>query len=103
MVALEICDQLTAEDLSKGYEMGGMGEIDYDGNVLRIGGNDKKVIAADKEGCDIFFAPNENGAKDSNYTVEKKTAEEIGTDMDIVPVDTFADALDYNQQLEPKK
>src|SRR5699024_852146 len=103
MFALVIFDQLTEEDLTKGYEMAGTGEIDYDGNVLRIGGIDKKVIAADKEGCDIFFSPNENGAKDSNYTVAKKTAEEIGTDMDIVPVDTFADALDYIQHLEPKK
>src|SRR5699024_11199874 len=99
----EIYDQLTEEDLTKGYEMAGTGEIDYDGNVLRIGGSDKKVIAADKEGCDIFFAPNENGAQDSTYTVAKKTAEEISNDMDIVSVDTFADALDYIQQLEPKK
>lgn len=99
MFSLEIYDQLTENDLTSGYDIAGTGEVDYNGNVIRIGGIDKKVIAADKEGCDIFFAPNEEGAKDSNYSVAKQTAEEIGTDMKIVPVDTFEDALDYLQGL----
>src|SRR5690625_3079114 len=104
MFSLEIYDQLTEKDLTKGYEIAGTGEVDYDGNVLRIGGIDKKVIAADRAGSDIFFAPNENGgAKDSNYQVAKETAEEINTDMKIVPVDTFDDALKYLQKLEPVK
>lgn len=102
MFSLEIYDQLTKNDLTSGYQIAGTGEIDYEGNVQRIGGIDKKVIAADDEGCKIFFAPNENGAEGSNYQVAKKTAEEIGTDMKIVPVDTFEDALHYLQELEPK-
>ncbi|MFD2043996.1 SepM family pheromone-processing serine protease [Ornithinibacillus salinisoli] len=102
MFSLEIYDQLTEEDLTKGYEIAGTGEVDYEGNVLRIGGIDKKVIAADREGCDIFFAPNENGASNSNYDIAKKTAEEIGTDMEIIPVNTFQDALTYLQELEKK-
>ncbi|MUK89547.1 PDZ domain-containing protein [Ornithinibacillus sp. L9] len=102
MFSLEIYDQLTEEDLTKGYEIAGTGEVDYEGNVLRIGGIDKKVIAADREGCEIFFAPNENGASDSNYEIAKKTAEKIGTDMKIVPVDTFEDAQSYLQELEKK-
>ncbi|WP_164669111.1 SepM family pheromone-processing serine protease [Virgibacillus doumboii] len=100
MFSLEIYDQLTKKDLTKGYQIAGTGEVDYNGNVLRIGGIDKKVIAADEEGCDIFFAPNEDGAKDSNYQVAKQTAEEIGTDMKVVPVETFKDALNYLQELE---
>lgn len=103
MFSLEIYDQLTEKDLTKGHQIAGTGEVDYEGNVLRIGGIDKKVIAADDEGCDIFFAPNEDGAKNSNYKVAKKTAEEIGTDMKIVPVDNFDDALHYLQKLEPKE
>lgn len=102
MFSLEMYDQLTEKDLTKGYQIAGTGEIDYEGNVQRIGGIDMKVIAADDEGCKVFFAPNENGAKDSNYKLAKKTAEEIGTDMKIVPVDTFEDALHYLQELEPK-
>ncbi|WP_430786142.1 SepM family pheromone-processing serine protease [Virgibacillus flavescens] len=102
MFSLEIYDQLTKKDLTSGYQIAGTGEIDYEGNVQRIGGIDKKVIAADDEGCKIFFAPNENGAAESNYEIAKETAEEIGTDMKIVPVDTFEDALTYLQELQPK-
>lgn len=100
MFSLEIYDQLTEEDITKGKQIAGTGEVDYDGNVLRIGGIDKKIVAADREGIDIFFAPNEGGAENSNYQVAVKTAEEIDTDMIIVPVDTFADALEYLEQNE---
>ncbi|WP_087973030.1 SepM family pheromone-processing serine protease [Oceanobacillus rekensis] len=100
MFSLEIYDQLTEEDLTKGKEIAGTGEVDYDGNVLRIGGIDKKIVAADQEGIDIFFAPNENGKENSNYQVALKTADDIGTDMVIVPVDTFSDALNYLEQLK---
>ncbi len=100
MFALEIYDQLTEEDLTGGLNIAGTGEIDYEGNVHRIGGVDKKVIAAHRKGCDIFFAANENGKKDSNYAVAKQTAEEIDTDMKIIPVDTFEEALTYLKELE---
>ncbi|WP_368654716.1 SepM family pheromone-processing serine protease [Ornithinibacillus sp. 4-3] len=100
--ALEIYDQLIEEDLTKGYQIVATGELDFEGNVIRIGGIDKKVVAADRQGCDIFFVPNENGAKGSNYEVAQQTAEEIKTDMEIVPVDTFQDAVDYMNQLDPK-
>src|SRR5699024_3495420 len=34
MFSLEIYDQLTEEDLTKGYQIAGSGEIDYEGNVI---------------------------------------------------------------------
>lgn len=102
MFALEIYNQLTEEDISKGYNVVGTGEVDFEGNVLRIGGIDKKVVAAHKKNCDIFFVPNENGATDSNYVVAKQVAEAINTNMKIVPIDHFNDALHYLQQLDPK-
>ncbi|CQR47807.1 Lon protease 1 [Paraliobacillus sp. PM-2] len=100
MFALEIYDQLTKEDLTKGYQIAGTGEISYEGDVMRIGGIDKKVVAADEEGCDIFFAPNESGVKDSNYHVALQTAKEINSSMKIVPVDTFDDAIEYLSNLK---
>lgn len=100
MFALEIYDQLTEEDITKGYKIAGTGEIDYDGNIYRIGGVDKKVVSADREGIDIFFVPNENGRADSNYEIAKQTAEEIDSEMEIVPVDTFDDALNYLEELQ---
>lgn len=99
VLTLELYDQLTAGDLTNGLKIAGTGEVDYEGNVGRIGGVDKKVIAADKEGCVIFFAPNEGGRDDSNYQVAKETAEAIGSDMVIVPVDTIDDALKYLENM----
>ena len=95
MFALEIYDQLTESDLTKGYQICGTGEIDYDGNVARIGGVDKKIVAADQAGCDVFFVPNEHGSDTSNYVTAKEAAEDIGTEMDIVPVDHFDEAVAY--------
>lgn len=102
MFALKIYDLLTEEDLTRGYEIAGTGEVDYDGHVLRIGGIDKKVIAAHKAGCDIFFVPFEKGAAGSNFELALETAKKINASMEIVPVDTFAEAVEYLQQL-PKK
>lgn len=99
VLTLELYDQLTAGDLTHGKKIAGTGEVDYDGNVGRIGGVDKKVVAADEEGCEIFFVPNENGREDSNYQIAKQTKEAIGSDMVIVPVDTVSDALKYLNNL----
>lgn len=95
MFALEIYDQLTEGDLTNGNQICGTGEIDYAGNVGRIGGVDKKVVAADKAGCDVFFVPNENHSETSNYVTAKETADDIGTEMEIVPVDHFDEAVAY--------
>ncbi|WP_394219828.1 SepM family pheromone-processing serine protease [Halobacillus trueperi] len=103
MFSLEIYDQLTEPDITKGYEIAGTGEINYEGQVGRIGGIDKKVVAASDHGAEVFFAPNEEGRDGSNYQIAKETAEKIDTDMKVVPVDTFQDAVDYLQDLEPKK
>lgn len=101
MFALEMYNQLTEEDITKGYHIAGTGEIDFDGKVRRIGGVDKKVVAAHRQGMDIFFAPNEEASEQSNYEVAKQTAEQINTTMEIVPVDTFQDALAYLEKKDP--
>src|SRR5699024_6244724 len=66
MLSLKIYEPFTEVDLTKWYQIAANGEIDYDGKVYRIGGMDKKIIAADRECCYIFYAPNENGAEGSN-------------------------------------
>lgn len=95
MFALSIYNQLIEEDLTKGLKIAGSGQLDYDGNVLPIGGIDKKVIAADKKDIDILFAPAINTNSKSNYAEAKETASEINTEMKIVPVETFEDVLNY--------
>ncbi|MFE8703650.1 SepM family pheromone-processing serine protease [Cytobacillus sp. FJAT-54145] len=103
MFSLEIYNQLIEEDITRGYEIAGTGTISPDGTVGRIGGIEQKIIAADKVGADIFFAPNEEGAEDSNYKAAVKTAEDIGTNMKIVPVDTFEEAIQFLKNLTPEK
>jgi PDZ domain-containing protein len=100
MFALEIYNQLVEEDITKGHKIAGTGTINIDGEVGPIGGISQKVVAADREGAEIFFAPNEHGAADSNYREAVKTAKEIGTKMKIVPVDTFDDAIRYLKHMQ---
>lgn len=111
MFTLEILNQLLPEDLTKGYNIAGTGEMRLDGTVGRIGGIDYKVIAADRDGIEIFFAADDEISPElkakypdleSNYATAVKTAENIGTKMKIVPVKTIDDAINYLEQLEPK-
>lgn len=102
MFSLEIYNQLIKEDLTKGYQIAGTGTIDPSGTVGPIGGIEQKIVAADKAGAEIFFAPNEKGAKDSNYKAAVKTARDIKTKMKIVPIDTFDQAVTYLKKLPSK-
>lgn len=102
MFSLEIYNQLTKGDLTKGYQIAGTGTMDEEGKVGPIGGIGQKIVAADNSGADIFFAPNENGATHSNYKDALVAAKDIGTKMKIVPVDSFDDAVNYLEQLKKK-
>lgn len=104
MFTLEILNRLLDEDITKGYNIAGTGTMESDGTVGRIGGIDQKVIAADNQGIEIFFAPNDatEGAKQSNYELAKKTAAKIGTDMKVVPVKNIEEAMSYLENLQPK-
>ncbi|RNA69705.1 SepM family pheromone-processing serine protease [Alteribacter keqinensis] len=98
MFALEIYNQLVEEDITKGNQIAGTGSLSEEGEVGRIGGVKQKVIAADRAGAKVFFAPNENGLEGSNYDIALETAESIGTDMEVIGVDSFEEALEYLEQ-----
>lgn len=102
MFSLEIYNQLTEVDFTKGYKIAGTGTISPEGKVGRIGGIQQKIVAADRSGAEIFFAPSEKMDGESNYEEAVKTAKDIGTDMIIVPVETFEEAVQYLEDLEPK-
>ena len=104
MFSLQLYNELVERDITHGMEIAGTGTISANGTVGRIGGIEQKVIAADKAGVDVFFAPMDiiperiqksNPDLKPNYEEALKTAEEIGTEMKIVPVKTFEDALEY--------
>ena len=112
MFTLEIINQLDMSDITKGYTVAGTGEMLPGGTVGRIGGIDFKVMAADRDGMEIFFAPDDelpeevkkaNPGIKSNYEEAAATAKKIGTTMKVVPVKTVDDALDYLDTLDPKK
>ena len=92
MFSLEIINQLTEEDITKGYNIAGTGTLNEDGTVGRIGGAAQKLVAADKAGADYFLAPAENGRENSNYQEALAAAEDINTDVQVIPINTIDDA-----------
>ncbi|WP_261805777.1 SepM family pheromone-processing serine protease [Lapidilactobacillus luobeiensis] len=104
MFSLQVYEQLTGNQLRRGRKIAGTGTIAADGTVGAIGGIDKKVVAADRAGATIFFAPDDPVTKAikradpdylNNYQTAKKAAKKIGTKMKIVPVKKFNDVLTY--------
>jgi len=104
MFALEIYNRFDPLDITKGYTIAGTGEISSSRQVGVIGGIRHKVIGADAEGADIFFAPadyhdEERNIHIPNYSEAAKTAQEIGSKMQIVEVSSLGDALEFLRQL----
>ncbi|UQS83757.1 SepM family pheromone-processing serine protease [Bombilactobacillus thymidiniphilus] len=104
MFSLQIYEQIAQKDLTKGRIVAGTGTIDDQGKVGPIGGIDKKVVAADKQGANIFFAPQDDikvkskrhiTSEPSNYAVAKQTAKKIKTKMKIIPVKNLPAAINY--------
>ncbi|WP_461224146.1 SepM family pheromone-processing serine protease [Lacticaseibacillus suihuaensis] len=104
MFALETYTLITHQRLRQGQNVAGTGTIEADGTVGQIGGIDKKVVIANKEGAKVFFVPNQPATKailkadpsyQNNYAVAKKAAKAIGSHMVVVPVKHLQDAVDY--------
>ncbi|KRM23839.1 SepM family pheromone-processing serine protease [Latilactobacillus graminis] len=104
MFTLQVYNQLTQRNLTSGRKIAGTGTMDSGGNVGPIGGIDKKVLIASREGAKVFFAPDDPVTKailkvephyQNNYAIAKAAAKKIGTKMKIVPVKTLDDALNY--------
>lgn len=108
MFSLQVYKMLV-EDFDLTLDIAGTGTITENGEVGRIGGIDKKIVAADREGAAVFFAPDddyddqileENPEYKSNFEVAVETAEAIDSDMEIVPVKHINDAIEYLNSLE---
>jgi len=91
MFTLEILNQLTPGDLTRGHKIAGTGTISLDESVGEIGGVVQKVAAAKRDGAEIFFVP-ENNAEEA-----REAAENLG--IKLVPVRTLQDVLDYLENL----
>ncbi|MEG0254928.1 MAG: SepM family pheromone-processing serine protease [Vagococcus sp.] len=104
MFTLELYSLITKTDIRNGKDIAGTGTISTDGVVGRIGGIDKKVIAADQEGAELFFAPDDLIEKEdkklnpkikTNYQEAKDAVEKNNLSIKVIPVKTVKDALDY--------
>ncbi|WP_249306010.1 SepM family pheromone-processing serine protease [Lederbergia citrea] len=103
MFSLEIYNQSTPGDITKGYEIAGTGTINMDGNVGQIGGIREKIAAVNKAGVDIFFCPADVTPADTNEKDVMDEAQKEGYNVTIVPVKTLQEAIDYLEKLPPKK
>lgn len=92
MFTMEILNQLTPEDLTKGRKIAGTGTISLDEQIGEIGGIEQKVAAAYRDGAEIFFAPKKNAE------AAMKAAE--GLDIEVVSVTKLDDILNYLEELK---
>lgn len=90
MITLALYSNLNKIDLTKGKKIAGTGTIDINGNVGEISGVKYKLIGAVNEKADVFLVP-----EGKNYKEAKKIKKERGYKIDIVPVETFEEALNY--------
>lgn len=90
MYTLAIIELLTADDLTNGHVVAGTGTVAGDGTVGAIGGIRQKVVAAEAAGAEVILVP--EGNYEAALTAERTT-------IDIVPVATVDQALDYLEAL----
>jgi PDZ domain-containing protein len=90
MFTLEIMNQLTEEDLTKGRSIAGTGTISRDGAVGAIGGIKQKVYGAIDAGAEFVLVPAAN-APDA--------LEAAGDDITVIEVATISDALSFLETL----
>ena len=92
MFTLEIMNQLSDDDLTKGHRIAGTGTIDPDGSVGAIGSVRQKVFGAIAAAADYLLVPAANF---------EKAVDAAGDDIEVVEVDTLEDALAFLDGLPP--
>jgi PDZ domain-containing protein len=90
MFVLEILDQLEKRDLTAGRLIAGSGTINLKEQVGAVGGVRQKVAAAEKAGAEYFFVPREN--YDEALTIARN--------IELVPISTLSEALDFLSALD---
>ena len=83
MIALEILNQLTENDLTGSLLIAGTGNLSIDGRINEVDGIKQKIISAKKKKADLFLVPQKN------YSEALKFSQGIK----IIPVDDFDDII----------
>ena len=89
ITTLEIYNQLTKKDLTKGLKIAGTGTIEEDGTIGTIGGVTYKLLGAEKAKADIFLVPSGQNYKDAlKYKKSKKLK------IKLIEVKSIEDAIE---------
>lgn len=106
MLAIGLFEESRNEDFSDGgrYVIAGTGTMEADHLVGSVGAIREKLLTAEKFGADYFFVP---GDRDrfyyegiSNEEEALHWADELELSLEVVPVDTLEEAVDFLQKLK---
>ena len=95
MTTLAIYNALVEEDITHGLKIAGTGTINVNGEVGAIGGVGYKLSGAVYGGADVFFVP-----AGENYEEALKVKEKKNYSIELIPVSTFDEALEYLNKLK---
>lgn len=95
ITTLEIYNQLTKKDITKGYTIAGTGTIEEDGTIGQIGGIEHKVLGAASAKADIFLSPGGDNYKDAKKYIKEKKLK-----IKLIKVDTIQEAIDKLEGLD---
>lgn len=84
MMALNVYNNLTLDDITNSLIIAGTGTIEIDGSVGPVGGIRQKVIAAKRAGSQLILVPTANFKEASPFSTDETA---------IVAVDSFEEAL----------
>jgi len=95
ITTLEIYNQLTKKDLTKGKKIAGTGTIEADGTIGQIGGVEHKILGAESDHADLFLVP-----AGKNYEDAKKYKKEKNLKIKLVKVKTIEEAITKLEELK---
>lgn len=99
MIYLQILQQKTTEDITHGHRITGSATLNSQGLTGEVIGISAKVEAAHNNDMDIFFITKDRGENFSNEETALKKAEELNSNMKIIPVGSLLEAVDYLNQI----
>ena len=94
ITTLEIYNQLTKKDLTKGLKIAGTGTIEEDGTIGEIGGVEQKLLGASQDNTDVFLVPEGNYKDAVNYKKKHKIK------IKIIKVKNIEDAIEKINSLK---
>lgn len=95
ITTLEIYNQLTEKDLTKGKKIAGTGTIEEDGTIGQIGGIEHKILGAYKAGAEVFLSPS-----GKNYKAAKKYIKEKKIKIKLIEATNIEETIKKLEELK---